>query len=237
MAEVDARGVGGRVTAAAVTARVFVVDGHPLFRAGVRQVVEDAADLEMAGEATTGEEAVVALRDGHVVADVVLMDLLLPGCSGIEATRAIVADAPAGPDAPRVLFISGSAEDDAVVAALRAGARGYMVKGAPGEELVRGVQTVAQGGAVFSAAVADRLGRYFSAVHDMPFRAAFPDLTEREREVLDLVARGLSNRRIARELVLSEKTVRNHVSRVFAKLRVADRVEAAMRARDAGLGV
>ncbi|KUF19205.1 LuxR C-terminal-related transcriptional regulator [Streptomyces silvensis] len=219
-----------------MTARVFVVDGHPLFRAGVRQVVEDAADLEMAGEATTGEEAVAALRDGHVVADVVLMDLLLPGCSGIEATRAIVAAAPAEPGAPRVLFVSGSAEDDAVVAALRAGARGYLVKGVVGEELVRGLRTVAQGGAVFSAAVADRLGCYFSAVHELPVRAAFPDLTEREREVLDLVARGLSNRRIARELALSEKTVRNHVSRVFAKLRVADRVEAAVRARDAGLG-
>ncbi|MFD9904087.1 response regulator [Streptomyces sp. NPDC059063] len=219
-----------------MTARVFVVDGHPLFRAGVRQVVEDAADLEMAGEATTGEEAVAALRDGRVVADVVLMDLLLPGCSGIEATRAIAAEAPDQLDAPRVLFVSGSAEDDAVVAALRAGARGYLVKGVLGEELVRGLRTVAHGGAVFSAVVADRLGCYFSAVHELPVRAAFPDLTEREREVLDLVARGLSNRRIARELALSEKTVRNHVSRVFAKLRVADRVEAAVRARDAGLG-
>ncbi|MFD5628447.1 LuxR C-terminal-related transcriptional regulator [Streptomyces sp. NPDC127072] len=220
----------------AVRSRVFVVDGHPLFRAGVRLAMEGARDLEVVGEAASGEEAIVALRDGHVVADVVLMDLLLPGCSGIEATRAIAADAPAGPGAPRVLFVSGSVEDDAVVAALRAGARGYMVKGAPGEELVRGVRTVAQGGAVFSAVVADRLGGYFSAVHDLPVRAAFPDLTEREREVLDLVARGLTNRRIARELVLSEKTVRNHVSHVFAKLRVADRVEAAMRARDAGLG-
>lgn len=226
----------GHVTEAAVTARVFVVDGHPLFRAGVRQAVEDAADLEMAGEATTGEEAVVALRDGRVVADVVVMDLLLPDCSGIEATRAIIAEASDEPDAPRVLFVSGTAEDDAVVAALRAGARGYLVKGVLGEELVRGLRTVAHGGAVFSAAVADRLGCYFSAVHELPVRAAFPDLTAREREVLDLVARGLSNRRIARELVLSEKTVRNHVSRVFAKLHVADRVEAAVRARDAGLG-
>ncbi|MFE6488403.1 response regulator transcription factor, partial [Streptomyces sp. NPDC057757] len=132
-----------------VRSRVFVVDGHPLFRAGVRLAMEGARDLEVVGEAATGEEAIVALRDGHVVADVVLMDLLLPGCSGIEATRAIAADAPAGPGAPRVLFVSGSVEDDAVVAALRAGARGYMVKGAPGEELVRGVRTVAQGGAVF----------------------------------------------------------------------------------------
>jgi DNA-binding NarL/FixJ family response regulator len=220
----------------AVRARVFVVDGHPLFRAGVRLVMEGARDLVVVGEAATGEEAVLALRDGHVVADVVLMDLLLPGCSGIEATRAIVAETPAGPGAPRVLFVSGSAEDDAVVAALRAGARGYMVKGDPGEELVRGVRTVAQGGAVFSSVVADRLGGYFSAVHGLPGRVAFPELTEREREVLDMVARGLTNRRIARELVLSEKTVRNHVSHVFAKLHVADRVEAAVRARDAGLG-
>jgi DNA-binding NarL/FixJ family response regulator len=135
-----------------------------------------------------------------------------------------------------VLFVSSSADDHAVMAALRVGARGYMVKGAVREELLRGVRTVATGGAVFSPTVAARLSRYFSAVHELPGRAAFPELTDREREVLDLVARGMNNRRIARQLVLSEKTVRNHVSHIFAKLHVSDRVEAAVRARNAGLG-
>ncbi|MFJ9909847.1 LuxR C-terminal-related transcriptional regulator [Streptomyces sp. NPDC101152] len=219
-----------------MSTRVFVVDGHPLFRAGVRSVLADAADVELVGEAATGEEAVTALAGGRVIADVVLMDLILPGCSGVEATRAILAEYPEDAGLPRVLFVSSSADDHAVMAALRVGARGYMVKGAAREELLRGVRTVATGGAVFSPTVATRLSRYFSAIHELPGRAAFPALTDREREVLDLMARGMNNRRIARQLVLSEKTVRNHVSHIFAKLHVTDRVEAALRARNAGLG-
>ncbi|GGO87584.1 response regulator [Wenjunlia tyrosinilytica] len=220
-----------------MSVRVFLVDDHPLFRAGVRLAMEDADDLEVVGEASTGEEAVPALRSPDMAADVVLMDLLLPGRSGIETTRALITEAPPGTTAPRVLIVSMSDEDDAVVAAIRAGAHGYLVKGTPREELLRAVRTVAEGGAVFSSAVAARLSGYFSAVHDLPGRAAFPQLTERERQILDLLARGYTNRRIARELVLSEKTVRNHVSHVFTKLQVTDRTEATVRARDAGLGV
>ncbi|MFI6082012.1 response regulator [Streptomyces sp. NPDC051217] len=216
--------------------RVFLVDDHPMFRAGVRIALEDTDGLEVVGEAATGEEAVRTLLGRKVTADIVLMDMQLPGCSGTEATRTIVDGFPAGAAVPRILVMSVAADDDAVVSALRAGAYGYLVKGAPREELVRAVRTVAVGGAVFSPAVAARLGAYFSAVHELPSRAAFPHLTDRERQVLDLLARGFNNRRIARELVLSEKTVRNHVSHVFAKLQVSDRAEAAVRARDAGLG-
>lgn len=216
--------------------RVFIVDDHPMFRAGVRISLDDTEGLEVVGEVATGEEAVRLVRSGGVIADVVLMDMQLPGCSGIEATRAIVADRPPGITVPRVLMMSVAEDDDVVVSALRAGAHGYLVKGAPREELIRAVRTAADGGAVFSPAVAARLGMYFSAVHELPSRAAFPQLTDRERQVLDLLARGNSNRRIARELVLSEKTVRNHVSNIFGKLQVTDRVSAVVRARDAGLG-
>jgi len=219
-----------------VTIRVFLVDDHPMFRAGARHTVESVPDMDVVGEAATGEEAVRMLRGGEVTADVVLMDLGLPDRSGTEVTRAITAPPPDRAPAPRVLMLSGLEEDDAVISALRAGARGYVVKGAPREELLRAVRTVADGGAVFSPFVADRLGDYFSAVHGTPSRAAFPQLTNRERQVLDLLARGYGNRRIARELVLSDKTVRNHVSHIFAKLQVTDRMAAAARAREAGLG-
>ena len=160
------------------------------------------------------------------------MDLNLPDGSGVDATRAVLAAVPG----TRVLVMTMSTDDDAVVAAMRAGARGFVVKGAGRRDLLESVRTVADGGAVFSPVVADRLAGYFAGLAAVPAREVFPQLTEREREVLDLVARGLDNRRIARELVLSEKTVRNHVSNVLAKLDASDRAEAVLRARNAGLG-
>jgi DNA-binding NarL/FixJ family response regulator len=164
--------------------------------------------------------------------DVVLMDLNLPDGSGIDATCDLLA---AHPDL-HVLVITMSAEDDAVVAAMRNGARGYVVKGAGRTDLIQAVTTVAAGGAVFSPTVAARLGDFFAGLAAQPGREVFPQLSEREREVLDLVARGWDNRRIAQRLFLSDKTVRNHVSSVLTKLDAADRTEAVQRARRAGLG-
>ena len=209
---------------------VLLVDDHPLFLDGVRAALSGEADIEVVGEAhdrRAALERATALRP-----DVVLMDLNLPDGSGIDATREILAVAPG----TRVLVITMSADDDAVVAAMRAGARGYVVKGAGRADLLQAVRTVAGGGAVFSPAVAERLGAFFSGMAAQPGRELFPQLSEREREVLDLVARGHDNRRIARELFLSEKTVRNHVSNVLGKLGAADRAEVISRARRAGLG-
>lgn len=209
---------------------VLLVDDHPLFLDGVRAALSGEADIEVVGEAhdrRAALERATALRP-----DVVLMDLNLPDGSGIDATREILAVAPS----TRVLVITMSADDDAVVAAMRAGARGYVVKGAGRADLLQAVRTVAGGGAVFSPAVAERLGAFFSGMAAQPGRELFPQLSEREREVLDLVARGHDNRRIARELFLSEKTVRNHVSTVLGKLGAADRAEVISRARRAGLG-
>jgi DNA-binding NarL/FixJ family response regulator len=209
--------------------RVLVVDDHPLFRDGVAAALA-GSELEVVGEA---EDVATALRlVDEVEVDVVLMDLNLPDGSGVDATRAVLARRP---DA-RVLVMTMSADDEAVVAAMRAGARGYVVKGAGRDDVLQAVRTVAAGGAVFSPSVADRLGTYFASLASLPGRDAFPALTEREREVLDLVARGYDNRRIARELYLSDKTVRNHVSSVLTKLDATDRAEAAVRARNAGLG-
>lgn len=209
---------------------VLLVDDHPLFLDGVRAALSGTAGIEVVGEAHGMAEAVeqaAVLRP-----DVVLMDLNLPDGSGIDATRAILAAAPA----TRVLVITMSADDDAVVAAMRAGARGYVVKGSSRSDLVQAVVTVSAGGAVFSPSVAERLGSFFSGLAAQPGREMFPQLSEREREVLDLIARGHDNRRIARELHLSDKTVRNLVSLLVGKLGVADRAEAIARARRAGLG-
>ena len=214
--------------------RVVVVDDHPLFRDGVRAAlagrVGGPGDVEVVGEADTVASALSVVAD--LQPDVVLMDLNLPDGSGVDATRAVLAAVPG----TRVLVMTMSTDDDAVVAAMRAGARGFVVKGAGRRDLLESVRTVADGGAVFSPVVADRLAGYFAGLTAVPAREAFPQLTDREREVLDLLARGLDNRRIARELVLSDKTVRNHVSNVLAKLEVADRAEAVLRARNAGLG-
>lgn len=220
-----------------MTVRVLLVDDHPLFRYGLRTALQDAVDLSVAGEASTGEQALGLLRESEPAVDVVLMDIQLPDGSGIDVTRTIVGDPPGGRSAPRILVVSATQDDALVVAALRAGAYGYLVKGVSRDELLWAIRTVAAGGAVFGPAVASRLRDYFSAVHEVPSRAAFPELSDRELQVLDLIARGRSNRHIARQLVVAEKTVRNHITRVFRKLQVDHRDAAIVRARDAGLGV
>jgi DNA-binding NarL/FixJ family response regulator len=182
------------------------------------------------GEAASGDEAVTLAAS--LQPDVVLMDLNMPGLDGIEATRRILE---AGPHIA-VLVLTMYDEQDSVFDAVRAGARGYLLKGARREELVRAVRAVASGEAIFGPAVARRLMAYFARPAPATAPEAFPELTERERDILELVARGLSNPEITARLVLSPKTVRNHVSNVFSKLQVRDRAEAIVRAREAGMG-
>jgi DNA-binding NarL/FixJ family response regulator len=212
-----------------VTTRVLVVDDHPLYREGLAAALASSPDISVVGEAVDGADAVRLVAE--LQPDVVLMDLHMPGVNGVEATRRITADH----EHVAVLALTMLEGDDSVFTALRAGAHGYLLKGAGREEIVAAVQAATRGEVVFSAGIASRVLAFFSGG---PSRSArpFTDLTEREREILDLVARGLTNPAIAQRLVLSEKTVRNHVSNVFAKLHVTGRAEAVARARDAGLG-
>ena len=205
--------------------RVLVVDDHPLFRDGVTALLNSVADTEVVGAAGDGDAAV---REATLTRpDVILMDLNLPGTSGLEATRRI---AKASPESA-VLVLSMLDDDESVLAAMRAGARGYVLKGAGQEELLAAIRAVAAGGAVFGAAVA---GRMLAALDRRgPATPQFPELTEREAEVLSLMAEGRDNRSIATELGVSTKTVANHVSHVLTKLQARDRVEAVLRARDA----
>jgi DNA-binding NarL/FixJ family response regulator len=213
-----------------VTVRVLVVDDHPLYREGLAMAISAMPGKTVVGEAGDGEEAV--RRVGEVAPDVVVMDLHMPGMNGVEATRAITADE----GAPAVLVLTMLENDDSVFAAMRAGARGYLLKGSTGAEIGRALDGVANGEVVFSSGIAERVLAFFAGGAARREATPFPQLTEREREILDLVARGLTNAAIARKFVLSDKTVRNHVSNVFAKLQVAGRAEAVARARDAGLG-
>ncbi len=205
--------------------RVAVVDDHPIYRDGLAALVETTEDFELAGAVADGPEIVQLVAEQPV--DVVLMDLSLPTMSGVDATALITSRSPA----PAILVVTMVDDDDTVVAALRAGARGYVLKGAPGEEIVAAVRTVAAGGAVFGAGVAGQV-LALTGERRTPVAAADDELTERERQVLELIGEGMSNAQIARRLDLSIKTVQNYVSRILDKLQVADRTQAALRARD-----
>jgi DNA-binding NarL/FixJ family response regulator len=209
--------------------RVVVVDDHPLFRFGLCAALAQRTDIEVVAEAAGGQAAIAAVA--AVRPDVVVMDLHLPDLGGVEATRAITTAAPR----IGVLVLTMFDDSESVFNAMRAGARGYMLKGAEPDELVRAVQAVARGEAIFGQSIAAQVLRYFNGL-TMTAPTTFPDLTAREREVLELIAAGRSNTEIAQALSLSGKTVRNHVSIIFGKLRVADRAQAIVRAREAGLG-
>ena len=209
--------------------RILIADDHPLYRRGLRMILT-SPDVLVVADAATGVEA-VALAAEHQP-DVVIMDLDMPELNGIEATRQIVHTSPH----VAVLVVTMFEDDDSVFAAMRAGARGYVLKDAGEAAIVRAVTAVGCGEAIFSPAIARRVIGYFAAAGAGPRLAPFPELTQREREVLDMIARGHDNATIARRLYLSPKTVRNHVSNVFAKLQVADRSKAIVRAREAGLG-
>jgi DNA-binding NarL/FixJ family response regulator len=207
--------------------RVLLADDHPMFRNGLAAAL--AKDVEVVGVVATGDQAVS--ESALLRPDVVLMDLRMPTVNGIEATRLIAAANPA----IAILVLTMFDDDDSVFAAIRAGARGYLLKESDEEEIVRAIQTVHAGGAVFGGGVASRMVGFFSmAQHRLG--SAFPNLTIREREILELIARGRANSDIANNLSLSEKTVRNNISNIFAKLQVADRSQAIVRARQAGLG-
>ncbi len=209
--------------------RVLIADDHPLFRKGMRALVESLPEMEVAGEATSGED-VIALA-AKLEPDIIVMDLQMPGGSGIVATRTILNASPH----IRILIVTLFDDIESVFTALRAGAHGYVLKDAGEGAMARAIQAVGRGEAIFSPAVATRLMDYFAAPHPAVPKELFPALTEREREVLGLIAQGLTNADIARHLSLSIKTVHNYVSNIFSKLQVADRAQAIVRAREAGL--
>lgn len=210
--------------------RVLLVDDHPLVRNGLRALLSTVLDLVVVGEAANGKEAIVQALE--LQPDIILMDLHMPELNGVEATRSIVQ---ANPHIG-VLVLTMLEDDASVFAAMRAGARGYLLKGADQSDVLRAISVVAHGEAIFSPSIARRLIQYFANVQPALPPSSFPDLTEREREILGLIALGKSNAEIAQELVLSPKTVSNHVSNIFSKLQVVDRAQAVLRARQAGLG-
>jgi len=205
--------------------RVVLADDHPMYRYGVAAVLATEAEIELVGEASDGA-ALLALAERERP-DVVLTDLAMPGTDGLSACRQLLARRPD----LGILVLTMHADDESLVAALRAGARGYLVKGADKAELIAAIRAVADGQAVYGAAVARRIAGLFGAPG--PAAPAFPDLTPREREVLDLLAEGGRNSEIARQLGMTDKTVRNHVSAILMKLQVPDRTAAAIKARDA----
>lgn len=216
------------------TIRLLIADDHALFREGVRALFLAHPDIEVVGEAADGESAMQQVD--AVKPDVVLMDINMPGVNGIEATRRILGVHPH----LGIIMVTMLEDDASVFSAMRAGARGYVLKGAHHDEILQAIRAVAAGQAVFGPAIATRMMNFFQGLSTTPQSGtaaqAFPELTEREREVLALIAQGISNKEIAEKLVISMKTVSNHITNIFSKLQVADRAQAIIRARDAGLG-
>lgn len=209
--------------------RILIADDHPMFRFGIRALLSAEPDIEIVGEATNGQEAVNLAAS--LKPDLILMDINLPQLNGIEATRQILARNPG----ISILIIT-MFEDDTIFAALQAGARGYILKGAGGEETLRAIHAAANGESIFSPLVAQRLTHFFAQSSKQSVGLPFQELTHRERDILRLIAQGLTNAAIAERLSLSPKTVRNQVSIIFDKIQVTDRAEAIIKARDAGLG-
>ena len=210
--------------------RILIADDHPLFRDGLHGLLDSVPDTEVVGEATDGKEAVELA--GSLQPDVILMDLKMPGLNGLEAMREILHTSPH----IHILVVSMLEDDDSVFAAMRAGARGYLPKGANQKEMLAAIRAVANGEAIFGPSIAHRLIGFFSNIRPVVPSQIFPELTDRESEVLALIAQGHTNEEIAAHFVLSLKTVRNHVSNIFSKLQVADRAQAVLRAREAGMG-
>lgn len=211
--------------------RVLIADDHTLFREGLKALLLSVPDIEPIGETATGQatiEAALALQP-----DVILMDIQMPEVNGIEATRRILRDSPH----IGVIMLTMFEDDESVFAAMRAGARGYVLKGADQSVMLRAIRGVANGESLFSPEIARRLMHFFNNLQPQAPAEVFPELTDREREILTMIAQGDTNTDIAQKLVISLKTVRNHVSNIFSKLQVADRTQAALRARQAGLGL
>jgi DNA-binding NarL/FixJ family response regulator len=211
------------------TIRILIADDHPVFRFGLRALLESQPDMVVVAEVDSGEAAVQMAQS--LQPDVVLMDVSMLGLNGVEATQQITATAP-----DTAILMITMFDDETVFSAMQAGARGYLLKGAQGEETLRAVRAVANGEVIFSSGVAQHMMAYFARGTKTAANAPFPDLTPREREILELLAQGLTNTAIAEKLGLSPKTIRNQVSNIFSKLQVATRSEAIIKARQAGLG-
>lgn len=209
--------------------RLVIADDHRFYREGVRMMLRAVPQMNVVGEAASGEEAIAQAVQHHP--DVVLMDMKMPGINGIEASRRMLQQFPQ----TGILVVTMFDDDDIVFAAMRAGARGYLLKDADQDELIRAITAVHRGEAIFSPMIAQRMIHYFRALPSTASALAFPDLTEREREILQYIAQGQSNAAIAQHLTLSLKTVQNHVSNVLNKLQVTDRTQAMLRAKEAGL--
>lgn len=210
--------------------RILIVEDHPMFRDGLFKMLETVEGFEVVGEAASGEEAVELAE--QLKPTIILMDINLPKMSGIEATKRIVQSMPD----VGILILTMYDDDSSVFSAMRAGARGYLLKEANRNEIVRAIQAVSEGEAIFSPAIAKRMMFYFEAKMKVTNVDVFPQLTDREREVLDHIAKGKNNAEIANNLGLNQKTVRNHVSNILSKLQASDRAHAIIMAREAGLG-